>query len=223
MWEDIERPTKKEEQEEKLNKELEDKTSEGKQGVCAMPAIRCHNGASNCTTTDVGDGNGWHQETEAEENALMMGTVLAANMSDTSSAASPTAMSPATNWTEVFLTLNGGPTQSPTAAGGGGGGGFGAEVMIPLYSVIFLLSVVGNILVIVTLTQNRRMRTVTNVFLLNLVSGFLILSTNCSSRNWQSKINKNLWQTLVHLYCLMRASFVNYTEKIIYNPNVGLA
>ena len=64
-----------------------------------------------------------------------------------------------------------------TGAGGGGGGGFGAEVMIPLYSVIFILSIVGNILVIVTLTQNRRMRTVTNVFLLNLVSSLLSLNS----------------------------------------------
>ena len=62
-----------------------------------------------------------------------------------------------------------------SATVGAAGGGFGAEVMIPLYSIIFVLSVVGNILVIVTLTQNRRMRTVTNVFLLNLVSVFPIL------------------------------------------------
>jgi hypothetical protein len=138
-----------------------------------MPAIRCHNESSvsvtNCTL--VNDGNAWLEETEAEENALMMTTVLVANASDNSNP-SPTAVSsPATNWTEVFLTLHsGGPTQSAPGGGGGGGGGFGAEVMIPLYSVIFLLSVVGNIMVIVTLTQNRRMRTVTNVFLLNLVS-----------------------------------------------------
>ena len=52
--------------------------------------------------------------------------------------------------------------------------GFGSEVMIPLYSVIFFLSMVGNTLVIVTLAQNRRMRTVTNVFLLNLVTLFAL-------------------------------------------------
>lgn len=43
-------------------------------------------------------------------------------------------------------------------------------VRIPCYVVIFLLGVVGNSLVIVTLLQNRKMRTITNVFLLNLVS-----------------------------------------------------
>lgn len=45
-----------------------------------------------------------------------------------------------------------------------------SEAIVPLYVVIFLLSVVGNALVIVTLVQNKRMRTVTNVYLLNLVS-----------------------------------------------------
>jgi cholecystokinin-like receptor len=80
------------------------------------------------------------------------------------------------NWTDLFSTVDSMLASSPSgngtigASGGGGAGGFGSEVMIPLYSVIFILSVLGNILVIVTLTQNRRMRTVTNVFLLNLVS-----------------------------------------------------
>jgi len=148
-----------------------------------MPAIRCHNDSSSVTNCTLArDGNAWLEESEAEENELMKAAVLAANASDNSSP-SPTAVSsPATNWTEVFLTLNsGGPTQS-APGGGGGGGGFGAEVMIPLYSVIFLLSVVGNIMVIVTLTQNRRMRTVTNVFLLNLVSAssFALLFLMCN-------------------------------------------
>jgi hypothetical protein len=80
------------------------------------------------------------------------------------------------NWTDLFSTVDSMLASSSSgngtigASGGGGAGGFGSEVMIPLYSVIFILSVLGNILVIVTLTQNRRMRTVTNVFLLNLVS-----------------------------------------------------
>jgi len=49
-------------------------------------------------------------------------------------------------------------------------GTFESDLIIPLYVIIFLLSVVGNSLVLITLAQNRRMRTVTNVFLLNLVS-----------------------------------------------------
>lgn len=46
---------------------------------------------------------------------------------------------------------------------------FQNNVIVPLYAVIFLLSVIGNSLVILTLAQNKRMRTVTNVYLLNLV------------------------------------------------------
>ena len=54
------------------------------------------------------------------------------------------------------------------------GGNFETDLIVPLYAVIFILSVVGNSLVLITLLQNRRMRTVTNVFLLNLVSTFLL-------------------------------------------------
>ncbi|XP_014669110.1 PREDICTED: cholecystokinin receptor-like [Priapulus caudatus] len=52
-------------------------------------------------------------------------------------------------------------------------------VRITLYALIFVLSVVGNVLVIVTLVQNKRMRTVTNVFLLNLSVSDLLLSLLC--------------------------------------------
>ncbi|XP_046437704.1 cholecystokinin receptor type A-like isoform X2 [Daphnia pulex] len=89
------------------------------------------------------------------------------------------------NWTDLFSTVDSMLASSPSgngtigASGGGGAGGFGSEVMIPLYSVIFILSVLGNILVIVTLTQNRRMRTVTNVFLLNLAIADLLLGVFC--------------------------------------------
>ncbi len=53
------------------------------------------------------------------------------------------------------------------------------EIRIPLYTIIFLLAVVGNTLVILTLIQNRRMRTVTNVFLLNLSISDLLLAVFC--------------------------------------------
>lgn len=55
----------------------------------------------------------------------------------------------------------------------------GGEIRIPLYSIIFLLSVAGNSLVILTLVQNKRMRTVTNVFLLNLSVSDLLLAVFC--------------------------------------------
>lgn len=55
----------------------------------------------------------------------------------------------------------------------------GVEIVIPLYSAMFLLSLVGNTLVIVTLIQNKRMRTVTNVFLINLSVSDLLLALFC--------------------------------------------
>lgn len=51
--------------------------------------------------------------------------------------------------------------------------------IIPLYSVIFLLAVIGNSLVILTLVQNKRMRTITNLFLLNLAASDLFLGVFC--------------------------------------------
>ena len=53
------------------------------------------------------------------------------------------------------------------------------KVRLALYTIIFVLSVVGNSLVITTLAQNRRMRTVTNVFLMNLAVSDLLLAVFC--------------------------------------------
>lgn len=52
-------------------------------------------------------------------------------------------------------------------------------VRIILYSLIFLLSVVGNTLIIAVLLRNRRMRTVTNLFLLSLALSDLMVSLVC--------------------------------------------
>uniref|UniRef100_K1PZ04 Gastrin/cholecystokinin type B receptor n=1 Tax=Magallana gigas TaxID=29159 RepID=K1PZ04_MAGGI len=52
-------------------------------------------------------------------------------------------------------------------------------VVVPLYILIFCLAVIGNILVILTLVQNKRMRTVTNVLLLNLAVSDLLLAVFC--------------------------------------------
>ncbi|XP_071124578.1 cholecystokinin receptor type A-like [Mytilus edulis] len=57
------------------------------------------------------------------------------------------------------------------------------KILIPLYCLIFVLSVVGNILVILTLVQNKRMRTVTNVFLLNLAISDLFIAILCMPFN----------------------------------------
>lgn len=53
------------------------------------------------------------------------------------------------------------------------------RIQIPLYATIFLLAVGGNSLVILTLGHHQRMRTITNVFLLNLAVSDLLLGVLC--------------------------------------------
>ncbi|KAJ8256130.1 hypothetical protein COCON_G00199940, partial [Conger conger] len=53
------------------------------------------------------------------------------------------------------------------------------SVRILLYSLIFLLSVFGNLLIIAVLTLNKRMRTVTNSFLLSLALSDLMMAVFC--------------------------------------------
>ncbi|XP_071504193.1 cholecystokinin receptor type A-like isoform X1 [Diadema antillarum] len=58
-------------------------------------------------------------------------------------------------------------------------GGVNVYLLIVCYTIIFFLAVVGNILVIVTLAQNKRMRTVTNIFLLSLSVSDLLFAILC--------------------------------------------
>ncbi|KAM6945385.1 LOW QUALITY PROTEIN: cholecystokinin receptor-like [Aplochiton taeniatus] len=53
------------------------------------------------------------------------------------------------------------------------------SVRILLYSFIFLLSVFGNLLILVVLALNKRMRTVTNCFLLSLALSDLMMAVFC--------------------------------------------
>lgn len=53
------------------------------------------------------------------------------------------------------------------------------ETQILLYSAIFLLAVLGNCLVILTLVVHQSMRTITNLFLLNLAVSDLLLGVLC--------------------------------------------
>lgn len=53
------------------------------------------------------------------------------------------------------------------------------NLRIVLYAIICVLSLCGNMMVIVTLLRNRHMRTVTNVFLVNLAVGDLLLGVFC--------------------------------------------
>lgn len=50
---------------------------------------------------------------------------------------------------------------------------------ILLYTLIFLLSVFGNLLIIIVLVMNKRMRTVTNSFLLSLAFSDIMMAIFC--------------------------------------------
>ena len=52
-------------------------------------------------------------------------------------------------------------------------------VLIVLYSVIFLVGLVGNSLVIIVMIKHRHMRTITNMFLVNLSVGDLLVVIVC--------------------------------------------
>ncbi|XP_007531493.1 C-C chemokine receptor type 1 [Erinaceus europaeus] len=55
---------------------------------------------------------------------------------------------------------------------------FGAQLLPPLYSLVFIIGLVGNILVVLVLMQNKRLKSMTSIYLLNLaVSDLLFLFT----------------------------------------------
>ncbi|TDG38349.1 hypothetical protein AWZ03_015229, partial [Drosophila navojoa] len=93
---------------------------------------------------------------------------------------------------QFFLIPDGASTErsiAAPAAGGVGSGSAGSSTassatempawLIPSYSLILLCAIVGNLLVISTLMQNRRMRTITNLFLLNLAISDMLLGVLC--------------------------------------------
>ncbi|XP_017042177.1 cholecystokinin receptor type A [Drosophila ficusphila] len=79
----------------------------------------------------------------------------------------------------LYFSTSSSTTASPGSSGGGGSTTGMPVWLIPSYSVILLFAVLGNLLVISTLVQNRRMRTITNVFLLNLAISDMLLGVLC--------------------------------------------
>ena len=51
---------------------------------------------------------------------------------------------------------------------------FGAQLLPPLYSVVFVIGLIGNILVVLVLMQYKRLRSMTSIYLLNLAISDLI-------------------------------------------------
>ncbi|XP_005082338.1 C-C chemokine receptor 1-like protein 1 [Mesocricetus auratus] len=51
---------------------------------------------------------------------------------------------------------------------------FGVTVLIPLYSLVFIIGVIGNVLVVLVLIQHKRLRSMTSIYLLNLAISDLV-------------------------------------------------
>ncbi|XP_004640736.1 C-C chemokine receptor type 3 [Octodon degus] len=74
----------------------------------------------------------------------------------------------------------------------------GAQILPPLYSLVFIVGLLGNMVVIVILTKYRRLGIMTNIYLLNLaISDLLLLFT---LPFWISYLAWNKW-VFGHLMC----------------------
>lgn len=66
-----------------------------------------------------------------------------------------------------------------------------ASIRVILYTTIFLVSVVGNVLALITLTCNRRLQSIMSAFLINLTISDLLLSLFCMPFTLIGSILKN--------------------------------
>lgn len=61
-----------------------------------------------------------------------------------------------------------------------------ASIKICVYSLMILLSVIGNILIILVVAKNKRMRTTTNFYIVNLAASDLLVTLSCT---WVNLVN----------------------------------
>ncbi|KAH0955954.1 hypothetical protein HN011_008374 [Eciton burchellii] len=88
------------------------------------------------------------------------------------------------------------------------------NLIIPLYGTIFFLSIVGNSLVLITLAKNKRMRTVTNVYLLNLAVSDLLLGVFCMPFTLLGQILKNF------VFGLTMCKLISYFQAVSVSVGV---
>ncbi|XP_062533523.1 cholecystokinin receptor-like isoform X2 [Armigeres subalbatus] len=95
--------------------------------------------------------------------------------------------------TAVNTTSNVANNSSATAANSGFGGNstFQNDLIIPLYAIVFLLSLIGNSIVILMLVLEKRMRSVINVYLLNLAMTDLLLGVFCLPFTLVGQVQQN--------------------------------
>ncbi|XP_069957553.1 RYamide receptor isoform X2 [Cherax quadricarinatus] len=78
-----------------------------------------------------------------------------------------------------------------------------------MYAAIFLLALVGNSLVLYTVAANRKMHTVTNLFIANLAVGDLLIMVLCVPFSVASIIVLQYWP-FGEVFCV----FVNYSQAV---------
>ena len=65
-----------------------------------------------------------------------------------------------------------------------------ASLKIFVYSLMIILSVIGNILIILVVAKNKRMRTTTNYYIVNLAASDLLVTLSCTWVNLVSELSE---------------------------------
>ncbi|XP_017773250.1 PREDICTED: cholecystokinin receptor-like [Nicrophorus vespilloides] len=91
---------------------------------------------------------------------------------------------------------------------------FDAKIVVPLYVAIFVLSMIGNSMVLITLIQNKRMRTVTNVYLVNLAIADLLLGVFCMPFTLIGQLLRNF------IFGIIMCKFIAYSQVVSISVSV---
>ncbi|CAF3523178.1 unnamed protein product [Rotaria socialis] len=87
-------------------------------------------------------------------------------------------------------------------------------VFIILYVIVFIVGTIGNLLVIIVIQRNRSMRTVTNIFIMNLAAADLLVLVFCLPATAIQDVTKT-W-----FFGLGLCKFVNYIQNMSISVSV---
>ncbi|CAF1044968.1 unnamed protein product [Rotaria sp. Silwood1] len=87
-------------------------------------------------------------------------------------------------------------------------------ICIILYVIVFIVGTIGNLLVIIVIQRNRSMRTVTNMFIMNLAAADLLVLVFCLPATVIQDVTKT-W-----FFGLVLCKFVNYIQNMSISVSV---
>ncbi|CAF1097239.1 unnamed protein product [Rotaria magnacalcarata] len=87
-------------------------------------------------------------------------------------------------------------------------------IFIILYVIVFIVGTIGNLLVIIVIQRNRSMRTVTNIFIMNLAAADLLVLVFCLPATAIQDVTKT-W-----FFGLVLCKFVNYIQNMSISVSV---